>query len=47
MPPKNVGLHHPLKAFDFDKAAAVGLQDASFANDAEVNDSGKASGSRS
>ena len=44
---KNVGLHYPLKAFDFDKAAIVGLQDASFANDSEVNEAGKTSGFRS
>ena len=44
---KNIGLHYPLKAFDFDKAAIVGLQDASFANDAEVNEAGKTSGFRS
>ena len=44
---KDVGLHMPLTAFDFEEAVIVGLQGASFANDVDVNEKGQKSGFRS
>ena len=44
---KDVGLHMPLKAFKFEEAVIIGLQDASFANDVETNKLGQRSGFRS
>ena len=40
---KDKGLHYPLKASEFEPAVVIGLQDASFANDSEVNEAGKKS----
>ena len=37
----------PLKAFNFEDAVIVGLQDASFANDVGTNELGKKAGFRS
>ena len=42
---KDKGLHYPLKASEFEPAVIIGLQDASFANDSEVNEAGKKSAS--
>ena len=44
---KEVGLHYPLKAFKFEEAMVVGIQDASFSNDSAVQSSGKKLGNRS
>eukprot|EP00435_Cladocopium_sp_Y103_P018811 s2728_g4.t1 len=44
---KDKGLHYPVKLFEFEQAVIVGIQDASFANDSEVNEAGKKSGFRS
>ena len=44
---KEVGLHYPLRAFTFEKAMVVGIQDASFSNDHAVQESGKKLGHRS
>ena len=44
---KDKGLHYPLKAFYFEQSVIIGMQDASFANDATVNEAGKRSGFRS
>lgn len=42
---KDKGLHYPLKASESEPAVVIGLQDASFANDSEVNEAGKKSAS--
>ena len=44
---KEVGLHYPLKAFKFEEAMVIGIQDASFSNDSAVQSSGKKLGNRS
>lgn len=44
---KNRGLCYPIKPFDFDNVMIVGIQDASFGNDAEVSKSGNKLGLRS
>ena len=44
---KNVGIHFPIRAFRFEDCMIVGLQDASFANDAFENEKGVRSGLRS
>ena len=44
---KDVGIHFPLKAFKFEDCMLVGIQDASFANDAVENAAGARLGLRS
>ena len=44
---KQKGITYPLKAFPFEEGMVVGIQDASFANDADVSGSGKRLGYRS
>eukprot|EP00435_Cladocopium_sp_Y103_P008415 s912_g2.t1 len=44
---KDVGITYPLKAFKFEDAVIIGMQDASFANDHELNEAGKRLGLRS
>ena len=44
---KNTGIHFPLRAFEFEEAMIVGIQDASFANDYEANQNGDKGGYRS
>ena len=44
---KELGITFPLKPFKFEEAMVVGIQDASFANDAEVSKSGQRLGLRS
>ena len=41
------GLTYPLRAFDFTKASVISINDASFANDHEINSQGKKLGFRS
>ena len=43
----DVGIHYPLKAFKFEEGMLVGVQDASFANDSVLSDSGAPLGLRS
>ena len=38
---KSAGIHCPLRAFRFEDAGIVGMQDSSFANDHDVNSEGK------
>lgn len=38
---KSAGIHCPLRAFRFEDAVIVGMQDSSFANDHDVNSEGK------
>ena len=44
---KDVGITYRLKRFKFEEAVVVGMQDASFANDHELNEAGKRLGFRS
>ncbi len=44
---KNKGLCYPIKPFDFDNIMIVGIQDASFGNDADISQSGCKLGLRS
>ena len=44
---KQVGLTYPIGMFDFETVDIVGFQDASFANDSEMNAAGQKSGFRS
>lgn len=44
---RTAGIHYPLRAFRFEDAVIIGLQDSSFANDHDVNSEGKKLGFRS
>ena len=44
---KQTGLRYPARCFEFEKAVIVGFQDASFANDCDVNEKGMKLGFRS